>query len=75
MNNPYFKTSRDVFRTLSNIMMELFREKAPLTLPASISDVERQFNSDFYFHKGLMKVFRTFRNTTKKCENKNVSYF
>ena len=31
------------------------------------------FPSSLWYLKGLMQVFKTFRGTTKKCENKNFA--
>ena len=50
-------------------------ENLNLTLPAPIPDEEKN-KLNFYFHTSLWclkRVLETFRGTTKKCENKNLS--
>ena len=52
-----------------------------LSLSVPIPDETEKINLNFYFHHTLwyLKRFyeghKTFWGTTKKCENKNLSYF
>ena len=55
-----------------------------LTVSVPIPDEEKKNELNFYFHtslwylkrfyEGLKSLDKTFRGTTKKCENKNLTY-